>query len=194
MIRARREKLEGQATVKATMLHAHVEYAGSLLRDAAGALRPHLDARTFALVAPGVLATTWVPLRDLVAVDRAIAAAVGGVPEHLYRKLGRHSAVSNLAGAYKTFAAEEPHRFFENMARLHARFQNFGRSVYARTDERAGCVRLEDYYDYSPVFCASAIGYYEGALETMHVPGPIRVFETECTCAGDPACVFDLTW
>ena len=40
--------------------------------------------------------------------------------------------------------------------------------------------------------CRSAAGYYEGALEMMKVPGPIKVQETACQCAGDDACVFDL--
>ena len=48
--------------------------------------------------------------------------------------------------------------------------------------------------EYSPVFCLSAVGYYQGPLETMKAPGPIRVHEGQCTCAGDEACVFDLAW
>ena len=55
-------------------------------------------------------------------------------------------------------------------------------------------MRHEGYEEYSPVYCASALGYFEGALRLMKVPGPVHVFEVSCQCAGDPACVFDLSW
>jgi predicted hydrocarbon binding protein len=80
------------------------------------------------------------------------------------------------------------------MSFLHRRFMNFGRSTYEQTGERSGRVRLEEYEEYSPVICASGRGYYEGALKTMKVPGPIRVEERTCQCAGDPACVYELAW
>ena len=43
------------------------------------------------------------------------------------------------------------------------------------------------------VCCASALGYFEGALRLMKASGPVHVFEVACQCAGDPA-VFDLSW
>lgn len=141
-----------------------------------------------------VLATSWVPLTSLIAVDRAIAAVVKGNPDDVFRELGRSSAVSNLSGIYAGFISDEPHRFFEKQARLHDRFQNFGASAYQENGPRAGQMRLTKYTEYSPVFCLSAVGYYQGALETMKAPGPIRVREVECTCAGSEACVFDLSW
>lgn len=144
------------------------------------------------IVAHRVLATTWVPLRSLVAVDRAIAAVLKRNADEVFRELGRYSAVSNLSGVYAAFASDEPHRFFEKQVRLHDRFQDFGESTYKEVGPRAGTMRLTKYTEYSPVFCPSAVGYYQGALETMKAPGPIRVRETECT--GDQACAFDLTW
>ena len=95
---------------------------------------------------------------------------------------------------WRDFVSDEPHRFFEKQARLHNRFQNFGASAYAQTGPSSGQMRLTNYTEFSPVFCSSAVGYYRGALETMKAPGPIRVHESQCTCAGDEACVFDLSW
>jgi hypothetical protein len=46
----------------------------------------------------------------------------------------------------------------------------------------------------SPVYCASARGYYEGAVEMMGAPGPIVSSESLCQCGGDPWCAFDLSW
>ena len=194
-MKARQEKLGDRASVKGTMLQAHVAWAIAAMGAAWTTRVPGgIDPLAAVFVDRGVLATDWVPLRALVAIDRAIAKAAGGAPDDVFRGLGRHSATSNLAGVYRGFVQEEPHRFFERTGLLHDRFQNFGRFTYERTAARSGRIRLDGYDEYSPVYCASAVGYYEGALQTMGPPGPIRVSETQCQCAGDPACVFDLSW
>jgi predicted hydrocarbon binding protein len=175
------------------MLHAHLAWAAAR-RGGAAAATDALDAECRRFAAGGFLDTDWVPFRCLVQIDRALAAAAGMPPEQVFREMGEHSATLNLSGAYKSFVAEEPHRFFEKAARLNDRFQNFGRCSYERRDERHGRMRHEGYEEYSPVYCASALGYYAGALRLMRVPGPVHVFEVSCQCAGDEACVFDLTW
>lgn len=192
-MRERREKLGTFAAVKGTMLEAHLGWARERLGDL-DALTPHLAASEAALVARPLLAVDWYLLSTMVAIDKAIAGAVGGDPERVYRELGHNSAVINLAGAYKAFITDEPHRFFASQARLHARFLNFGQEVYSPGPAHDGQIRLTGYPEYSPVFCCSAAGYYEGALEMMKVPGPVRVQETACQCAGDDACVFALAW
>ncbi len=176
------------------MVEAHLAWAASKLGDVAKALAPHLTPHSATVVASKVLATDWIPLYCLVAIDRAIAAAVGRPPEAVFRELGRHSAERNLGGVYKGFVAEEPHHFFEQAALLHRRFCNFGKSGYLKTGERSGRIRLEEYEEFSPVFCLSGLGYYESALELMRVPGPVQVEESACQCAGDPACLYDLSW
>ena len=194
-MKARQERLGDRAAVKGTMLQAHVAWAIAELGEAWMAGVPGgVDPLAAAFVTRGVLATDWVPFRALIEIDRAIAKAKGGAPEAVFHALGRHSATSNLAGVYKGFVQEEPHRFFEQTGVLHNRFQNFGRFTYERTALRSGRIRIEGYDEFSPVYCASAIGYYEGALQTMEPPGPIAVAETSCQCAGDAACVFEVRW
>lgn len=80
------------------------------------------------------------------------------------------------------------------MSFLHRAFQDFGKSRYERLGERSGRIRIERYREYSPVFCDSGRGYYEQALRMMKAPGPIAVRETACRCAGDDACVFEVSW
>src|SRR5262245_56305939 len=104
------------------MLHAHLAWAAARSRGDAGARAPTLDAECLRLLRGEFLDTDWVPLRCLVQIDRALAAAASMPPEQVFRELGRHSASLNLAGAYKGFVAEEPHRFFERAARLNDRF------------------------------------------------------------------------
>ena len=193
-MRERGEKLGTFAAVKGTMLEAHLVWARKRLGDLSAALSPHLPPAEAELVGRPLLAVDWYLLSTLVAIDKAIARAVGGNPERVYRELGHNSAVVNLAGAYKAFITDEPHRFFASQVRLHARFLNFGEEAYAPGPAHDGQLRLTGYPEYSPVFCQSAAGYYEGALEMMKVPGPIKVEETACQCAGDAACIFDLAW
>jgi hypothetical protein len=188
------EKLGTQAAVKGTMVAAHLRWLASQRPDAVRQFPSRLDEQTRRLVTDGLLATSWIPFRCLIAVDRAIAALVGGPPEEVFRSLGHHSAVVNLGGVYKNFVTEEPHRFFSQMTRLHHRFQNFGRSAYERMGERAGRIRIEGYEEYSPCFCTSGLGYYEGALVMMKVPGPTRCVEASCQCSGDAVCLFELSW
>jgi hypothetical protein len=194
LMRERREKLGDAAAVKGTVVQAHLMWADGKLAEARACLEPLIHAECARLITHSVLATDWIPFRCLIAIDRAIARAVSGIPNLIYYELGRHSATLNLGGAYRSFVAEEPHRFFEQMTLLHSRFCNFGRSVYEREGDRSGQIRTEGYEEYSPVFCASGLGYYEGALDMMKVPGPIAGVETACQCAGDPACVYKLSW
>src|SRR5688572_21234818 len=133
-MKARQEKLGDRAAVKGTMLQAHVAWADAALGAGWMARVPGgIDPLASVYVNRGVLATDWVPFRALIEVDRAIARAKGGAPEEVFRALGRHSATTNLAGAYKGFVRDEPHKFFERTGVLHDRFQNFGRFAYERT-------------------------------------------------------------
>lgn len=188
------EKLNDTATIKGTMLRAHLAWAEEKLGKPAEVLAPLLDASTMPFAGGTVLATQWVPFKALVRIDEAIAMKAGGPAEVTYRELGKSSARLNLEGCYRSFIATEPHRFFEKSALLHERFQNFGKSSYEKTGERSGRVSMLEYPVFSPVFCSTALGYYEEALLLMHAPGPIQVAESSCYCAGGPACVFELRW
>lgn len=188
-----REKLDGGA-VKATLLQAHLGWYLEQPFGSREALEERVEEEARGFVARRLLATEWVPFRILVGIDEAIADLAGEPAETIYHQLGHHSAVINLAGVYKAFVAEEPHRFFEQMALLHSRFQDFGRSVYRREGERSVAIRIEEAAVFSRVFCGSSLGYYEGALEMMKVPGPISTRESLCCCYGDEACQFELSW
>jgi hypothetical protein len=187
------EKLVGTVSVKATMLAAHLDWLQHHSGVAKAALSG-LSPIATALVQSSLLATDWIPFARLIEIDKAIAATAGGSPAYVYRCLGRHSAMLNLKGAYKSFVRDEPHRFFEQCALLHRRFQDFGTSRYERTGLQSGRLILEEYPEYSPVFCASGVGYYLAAVEVMGAPGHVEGTESLCQCNGDPSCVFDVSW
>jgi predicted hydrocarbon binding protein len=192
-MKARQDRLTGTSAIKGTILQAHLLWAQRRLGDV-GRLRTHVGSECAAHVDSTTLSTAWVPFRCLIAVDRAIAAAAGGSPDRVFRDLGEHSARMNLGGVYKSFDSSEPHRVFAEMGALHRQFQDFGEWQYAETAAASGRITLTGYSEYSPVYCASALGYFEGALKMMHAPGRISVRETACQCAGDRECLFELSW
>ena len=194
MARTKTEQLSGSAAVKATMLHAHLAWAEQRVGDLSRVTSHVADPDCVAVLRSHLLSTDWMPLRQLIVIDRAIASATGGSPERVFRELGRHSASVNLSGVYKAFVSSEPHRFFEQMGLLHRKFQNFGRFRYEIGGDRSGRITLDGYLEYSPVYCASAGGYFEEALKMMQAPGPVIVTETSCQCAADAQCVYEMSW
>jgi hypothetical protein len=192
MAGAKLERLGGPGAVKGTIVHAHLDWAKAEIPDVDRLLPPRLSPECRPLIENGVLATEWFPFRCLIDLDRAIAALAGGDASEVFRSLGRRSAAQNLTGTYRAFVAEDPHRLFERTALLHARFQNFGQSSYERLGPRAGRIRVDGCDEYSPAFCESALGFYEGALQTLNMPA--KCAEPQCACVGDAACVFEMDW
>jgi hypothetical protein len=188
------DRFDDKAMVKGTMLRAHLTWASIRFGPGLEPVRKAFPAETPDFMTRLVLPTDWIPFSDLVLLDRAIAAAVGGDPEETWLALGRHSAALNLTGVYKSFISGEPHRFFERMIVLHHQFQTFGRSDYERLGDSSGRSRIESPTAYSAVYCTSGRGYYEEALRLLHAPGPIVVRHPDCAALGAPSCVFELAW
>lgn len=182
------EQLEG-GKVHSSVAAAHLrwvrDYHGDVaLRD----LFSRLDRKLAgALSADG----EWLSFEGLVALDRAIERRFGRGRRGFLRELGRYSAHLNLTGVHVRGAAI--HDFFHRSAVLHARFQDFGSIAYHERGLTTGSMTHGGAECFSPVWCASAIGYYEQAL-VMQDAIPLRVAETACRCNGDTHCAFELEW
>lgn len=176
------------------MLKAHLAWARERAENVRERVRERLGEEDRAYLEHALLATEWIPFGAAVRIDRVIAEVVGGSLEEVQRLMGQHSARVNLGGVYKVFVKGEPHRFFTRMTVLHKRFQSFGEPIYEQTGPRSGRICVEGCEEYSKVYCRSALGYYEGALEMMKVPGPVKVEEVSCQCAGEPRCIFEMSW
>lgn len=139
-----------------------------------------------------ILATSWFPFAWLIALDRAIAEQFGG-GDNTIRELGKYSALINLSTTYKLLDRKANHEFFNHSALLHTQFQDFGKVAYQQTGETSGRMIYTQYTSVSPSFCASALGYFEGCVES-HGGTNVSVVEVECQCYGDPSCTFDISW
>jgi hypothetical protein len=180
------EKLDGHATVKGTMLKAHLDWAKERLPDMT-LLLPHLDGTTTPLVRGYVLSTQWIPFKSLIAIDRAIATVMGGDPEAIWLELGRFSAHQNLDGVYKTFISTG--RTFSRRARLHERFQNFGMPLRDGRAERTHDARE------LPVFSGGLpLGKNTEEASASCNSWPISVTVVASPSNGDVHTVFDFRW
>lgn len=190
---APREKLDG-GRLKGGMFRSHMAW---LKENATPAQRDEVLARlpeeTRRQLSGLILVSTWFPFEALVELDRAIMDVCGGGRLEIVEQLGKWSARINLSTTYRAFDRGTNHEFFENAALLQSQFQDFGKVAYERRGDSAGTMVHSEYPCFSPIFCASAIGYYEGAIEAHH-GSDAKVRETSCQCFGDPHCTFEMTW
>lgn len=150
-----------------------------------------LPVRTRAC-AEAPLAATWYDFESLVEYDRAIHARFGGREPRVLALLGAASVEYALTTVYKALDAGELARFLNAIPKFHTRFQKFGRVVFT-PGAGGGQMAYYDYVCYSPIFCASAIGFYMEVLLRHGGRNP-RVEERKCHCRGDDVCLFDLRW
>lgn len=152
-----------------------------------------LSPDTRATFSAPVLATNWYPFAMLVEIDRTLMKLFGGGKLEFLSELGRYSARINLSTTYRAFDRDTNHDFFRNSALLHSQYQDFGKAAYEKLGESRGRMTHSDYTSYSPIFCASAVGYYEGCISS-HGGRNVKVTETECQCYGGKSCTFEMSW
>ena len=137
----------------------------------------------------------WYPFASLIALDRAIAERFATGVDHaaVFHDLGRFSARINLSMRFAQGSDDDHHRFFDETARVHGELYDFGQAAYLRLGKTTGIMAFTECRSFSPVACASAIGWYEQCL-LLH--GAIRasVVEQRCRCRGDRACLLDMKW
>ena len=135
------------------------------------------------------LATSWCEFSSLIELDRAIA-------EHLnadaLAKMGAASAELGVGKIYRFLDPVELVQLFKKNALFHDQYQKFGKVKFERT-ANGGRMVYSEYPCRSPIFCASALGYF---LESIlrHGGTDPSVVETKCQCLGDRTCTYELTW
>ncbi|HSP35876.1 MAG TPA: hypothetical protein VLU46_16305 [Thermoanaerobaculia bacterium] len=176
--------------IKGGMLRAHLEWVRRTHGEAALTQLVSSLAAEVSHDVQSVLPTTWCAFATLVTLDRAIARQYG---HNVLKDLGRFSARINLDTTYRLYKRADIHEFFAKAAALHSQFQDFGSATYEQNGDHGGRMIHAGYPCFSPVFCASAIGYYEEALR-IHNGRNVIVTESGCQCAGDASCTFVMRW
>jgi len=182
------ERFDG-GRVKGTMVRAHIDW-----------VRDHRDRNEvieFFEVIPHamrtVLAASWYSFADVIELDRTIMNRFGHGELEFLQELGAYSARQSLAGALRVFQRAGVHEFFRRAALLHAQFQDFGTAEYEELGATAARMIHGHYTSYSPLYCASAIGFFRQCIR-LHGGMNVEVVESDCQCRGDAACVFEMTW
>ena len=138
------------------------------------------------------LASSWCEFESLVELDRAIYDALKGKHPNVLALIGAASAELGIGRVYRSLDSEELTNFLENNAMFHNQYQKFGRVKFEKTPT-GGRMVYTDYPCYSPIFCASAIGFF---LESIlrHGGTDPSVKETKCQTLGEASCTYEMTW
>jgi hypothetical protein len=138
------------------------------------------------------LASSWCEFESLIELDRTIYEELKPKHPNVLALIGAASAELGIGRVYKSLDSAELAKFFESNALFHNQYQRFGRVRFERT-ANGGKMIYTDYPCYSPIFCASAFGYF---LESIlrHGGTDPNVTETKCQTLGDSSCTYEMTW
>ena len=138
------------------------------------------------------LASSWCEFESLIELDRAIHETMRAKEPNVLALIGAASAELGIGKVYKILDSNELTKFLENNALFHNQYQKFGRVRFEKTPN-GGRMIYSDYPCYSPIYCASAIGYFMESI-LRHGGTEPNVHETKCQCLGDKTCTFEMTW
>lgn len=138
------------------------------------------------------LASSWCEFESLVELDRAIHEELKAKHPNVLALIGAASAELGIGRIYRSLDSEELVQFLENNALFHDQYQKFGTVRFEKTTN-GGRMIYANYPCYSPVYCASAIGYFMECMLRHGAKEP-KVTETKCQCHGDKSCTFEMTW
>jgi predicted hydrocarbon binding protein len=138
------------------------------------------------------LASSWCEFESLIELDRAIYDELKSKHPNVLALIGAASAELGIGKVYKSLDSSELVKFFESMALFHNQFQKFGRVTWEKTPNGGRMVHT-DYPCYSPIYCASATGFFMEAI-LRHGGTDPNVSETRCQTHGDGSCTFEMSW
>jgi predicted hydrocarbon binding protein len=138
------------------------------------------------------LASSWCEFGSLIELDRTIHEALKQKYPNVLALIGAASAELGIGRVYKSLDSTELLKFLENQAMFHNQFQKFGNVRFEKTTN-GGRMVCSDYPVYSPIYCASAAGFYMESI-LRHAGGDPTVNETKCQTLGDSYCAFEMTW
>jgi hypothetical protein len=138
------------------------------------------------------LASSWCEFASVVELDRTIYETFKQKYPNVLALIGAASAELGIGRVYKSLDSTELVKFLENQALFHSQFQKFG-NVRFDPSANGGRMTFSDYIVYSPIYCASAVGFY---LESIlrHGGTDAVVVETKCTTLGDGHCTYEMSW
>ena len=180
------------AKVKGVMFGGRKQFLLDVLgEERFNALLQKLTPRTRGYVKTP-LASGWCEFESLIELDRAIHEEMKATHPNVLALIGAASAELGIGRVYRSLDSEELEKFLETNALFHNQYQKFGNVKFEKTPKGARMI-YSNYPCYSPVFCASAVGYFLECI-LRHGGTDPTVAETKCQCHGDKTCTFEMTW
>lgn len=162
-----------------------------LLETAIGGLRPRSRA---AFDESTVLASNWYPADAYIDLLDSVARCAGAEGELLLLRLGKQIVKDGLSTVYRIFLTVDSPSLAVTRGHFLWRtyFQSSELKLLGSGDGSAEYeVRGEERT--SPAYCLTKLGGMIGSLEIVGARG-VRGEHHRCTCRGDDACRFRLTW
>jgi hypothetical protein len=188
-----REKLNApnpeMAKIKGVIFAARKQFLTEI--DGLEAVAAKLSPRTTGYLRTP-MASAWCEFASLIELDRAIYETFRSKKPNILALAGAASAEYSIGKVYKALDSAELVKFLENEAVFHSQFQKFGNVEFEGT-ARGGRMIYSAYPVYSPIYCASAAGFFLEAI-LRHGGKEPAVTESRCQCLGQPSCTFELTW
>jgi len=138
------------------------------------------------------LASSWCEFESLIELDRTIYDTLKAKHPNVLALIGAASAELGIGRVYKSLDTAELAKFLENNAMFHNQYQKFGKVKFERTPS-GGKMVYSDYPCYSPIYCASAVGFFMESI-LRHGGAETNVVETKCQTLGDATCTYEMTW
>ena len=140
-----------------------------------------------------VSAPTWVPFLAHARLLHAIDATFGAGDLTLLRDVGRFMCQRDFPlVARPLLRLASPGFFLDKAMRLWRLYHSHGRWEMTRTDGEVRAV-LVGHPDSHPAFCATFLGWMEGALMLTGAHG-VSSQEVRCATKGAPCCSYTTTW
>jgi predicted hydrocarbon binding protein len=180
------------AKVKGVMFGARKQFLVDTLGEAGvAAFLEKLSPRTRGYTRTP-LASSWCEFESLVELDRAIFNELKATHPNVLALIGAASAELGIGRIYRSLDSESLVQFLESNALFHDQYQKFGNVHFEKTPNGARMV-YANYPVHSPIFCASAIGYFMESI-LRHGGTDPTVTETKCQCHGEKTCTFEMSW
>jgi predicted hydrocarbon binding protein len=138
------------------------------------------------------LASSWCEFESLIELDRAIHNELKAKYPNVLALIGAASAELGIGRIYRSLDSEELVQFLGNNAMFHDQYQKFGTVQFEKTPS-GGRMIYSNYPCHSPIFCASAIGYFMESI-LRHGGTDPKVSETKCQCHGEKTCTYEMSW
>lgn len=138
--------------------------------------------------------SAWCPASVLVDIDRVVVDQFGNGDASFLENLGAYFAQIALDDIQVVRVAFEIHDRLRKIITILGQFEDFGTvALYTPTGLSAGTITRSSAIEFSPLLCASSIGYYRECIRLYGGAG-INVVEKFCQSRGDSACGFEVAW